>query len=148
MAAKQVIEILEHGAFFHTQLSHEYKRLGSAATTEELRAALTFLSQHEEHVASAIREYIADAAPLVRDSWVRWEPPLDVDHLLEELKQRKVLHLEDLAEVAARMDDSVEQIFRHVGERSLSNEVREAFEALTSLEEEERRRVLHGLSEF
>jgi hypothetical protein len=147
MAAKQVIEILKRGEEFHKQLAAQYERLSAAAAAEDIKEGLAYLSHHEAHMGAALHDYNTDAPAAVRESWVKPAPILEAEKLLSELKNEDAVSMADLAQLASHLDDAVAQIFRQLAERSVSAEVREALEALTLLEDSERKKVLRGLTE-
>lgn len=146
MAATQIIDILKRGEEFHKQLAIHYAKMRDAATKEDIRECLDFLSAHEARIGHTLHDYNHDVPSVVRDSWVKPAPVLEAEKLLHELDARGEITLADLGRIAGHLDEAVAQIFRHLAERSMSAEVREALEALTHLEDEERKRLLFGLT--
>lgn len=145
MSTLRARDVLDQAHHFHAHLAGYFAGLGEVAASERVRLLYAWLSQHEEKLAHCLHRYLGDASPHVLDAWLQNVPDerllmnCAVGELLPDAEAEKVI------EAAQQYEDCLMQLYRAMSQATPREDVREMFESLILMEEEERHRASRNL---
>lgn len=147
MRIERCKDILDHARAFHRLIAQCYHRLGNNHATQEghLGMVLDYLETHEKHLEENLLGYEDQAAPKVLDHWFRLSP---CEAKLDELKgilEKDRVSERDVIALAMEVDDCMIDMYKHVARNAEDEDVRTLFQALMTLEENERRRMARDM---
>ena len=147
MASQTVRQLLERIQDFHRQLGAFYEATAEQAARAKAKALLEYMGQHERALQACLADYERDASAKILDTWIQFLPDLEQCQDFDEVEISKDLSVEDVVRMSLRFDDCLIRFYREMAEIAVSQDVKEAFESLARLEEQEERNLTRATLE-
>lgn len=145
MAAVQMIDLLKRGEQFHKDLADYYENLESHMRREEVRRVLEYMSWHERCLEHCFHDYEKSAPQGVAHAWFKGVPDINLARLLDEARIAPDASVDDVLQLALRVDDALIEIYKFLRERTMSEELKEVLDQLMTMEREEEKRMAWSL---
>jgi rubrerythrin len=138
MSFKTVRDVLELSQDIHRNASVLYEQLREQTQRERVDMLLKFLSRHEEVLSSTLLKVTADASEKILDEWHQTELT-SVVTILDGCKEcHPDISVQELVNLALRVDDSLISLYKHMASEASTDEARQLFNNLVVLEENEK----------
>ena len=146
MPSETIRSLLEHIKGYHHKLSSLYSQTAESTEQQKVKMLLHYLKRHEIRFEEVISDCEEEIAANVLDTWFCFTPDK-----LPELKGTEInahMSLDAIIEAALRFDDILITFCRHVAEKSVTPEVRDLFNSLVQMEEQEERRAIKAADDL
>ncbi|MFZ5654395.1 MAG: hypothetical protein ACOY42_08355 [Pseudomonadota bacterium] len=137
MTFQTVKDIVDHARRLHEALSRQYAELEQLTTSERAQLLLDYLHRHERRLAEALRDYEADAAHGILETWLQYAPKLDSGPLLERIRTVDLNDVEAVVAAALAVDDYLLKVFQEIEEQAEVETLREVARSLQQIERNE-----------
>jgi hypothetical protein len=137
MTFQTVKDIVDHARRLHEALSRQYEELEQLTTSERAQLLLDYLHRHERRLAEALRDYEADAAHGILETWLQYAPKLDSGPLLERIRTVDLNDVEAVVAAALAVDDYLLEVFQEIEEQAEVETLREVARSLQQIERNE-----------
>jgi|MDSY01.2.fsa_nt_gb rubrerythrin len=138
MSFKTVRDVLVLSQDIHSSASNLYEQLREQTQRERVDMLLKFLSKHEEELAQILAKVTADVSDKILDEWHQTELT-SVAQILDGCKEcHPDVSVDELVNMALRVDDSLISLYKHMASESSTDEARQLFNNLVLLEENEK----------
>lgn len=138
MSFKTVRDVLQLSQDIHKNAAILYEQLREQTQRERIDMLLKFLSQHEEKLAQTLAKVQSDVSERILDEWHQTELT-SISSVLDGCKQcHPDISLQELVELALKVDDSLISLYRHMASEASTDEGRQLFNNLVVLEENEK----------
>lgn len=137
-------DVLDHARIFHNELRRLYEQLSTETEKERVRMLLDYLSRHEEHLEESLAAYEEGASKRVLDTWFKYVPAEDKLEKFRDVKLEPDMSVDDVVDVALRMDDCLVDLYKEMAEVAVSQEVKEVFTNLLEMEEQEKHKLVRN----
>ncbi len=130
-------DIIDLARRFHGEVSAFYEHLGNQASKGRVKLLLQYMSRHEKHLERCLEEYEQDASERILATWFQYAPATTPIEHLQTVQLEPEMSIDDVVEVALRLDECLVDLYREVAEQADSREVTELFCNLLDLEQQE-----------
>ena len=138
MSFKTVRDVLVLSQDIHSSASNLYEQLREQTQRERVDMLRKFLSKHEEELAQILAKVTADVSDKILDEWHQTELT-SVAQILDGCKEcHPDVSVDELVNMALRVDDSLISLYKHMASESSTDEARQLFNNLVLLEENEK----------
>ncbi|MBU1909561.1 MAG: hypothetical protein KJ726_05915 [Verrucomicrobia bacterium] len=144
MTTQRTRDILERAREFHAQLSRFYERMGESVDHEKIRMLLTYMSRHETNLAECLTRYKREAAERVLDTWFKYVSEKATCKSFEGVVIRPDATVEEVVQIALRLDRCLVDLYTEMAERAVSQEVRDLFMSLLKTEQKEENQMVRN----
>jgi rubrerythrin len=145
MSFKTVREVLQLSQDIHTNAAILYEQLREQTQRERIDMLLKLLSNHEEELAQTLAKVERDVSERILDEWHQTELT-SVAGALEEGEQcHPDISMQELVEMALKVDDSLISLYRHMASDASTDEARQLFSNLVVLEENEKMKTARAV---
>jgi len=141
MYYKTVKDVVEHSRKLHQQLSKLYKEINQEQTQERVKMLLNYLQRHEEHLQQSLDQFEKDKSQKVLESWFQYTPDQDLSEVLSTIEINDHMDTEEIILIALKLDDYFIQLYEDMVESTSSPTVREVFQNLLDMEQQEKIRT-------
>jgi len=145
MSYIKLIDLLKKGEKFHRDLAAYYEDLEHEASNPQVKCMLEHMRLHEEILANSIHAYEMEAPSGTIDMWFQYEPETNLAKMIAEADVSPDMGPDEVIEMAVKFDNAMVMLYRQLREMSPPTQVREAFDKLLEMEEEQRKRLVRGL---
>ncbi len=147
MRFEQVRDLLDHARLFHRHLSELYDDLASHKETERVKLLLEHLGRHEKHLEESLAEYEDGAPRKVLDSWFQFTHDESTLKIPESIEIKPHMTIADVVRMGLALDDRLIEVYEDSAVSAEIPEVREVFENLLKMEEEEKHTLVRAALE-
>ncbi len=148
MAYEQVKEIIGRAQRFHRDLSAFYEQAEGVVKREKVRIVLDYLRWHEHAMEERLREFVSGAGDHVMGAWFQYTPAHQMQEVLQRVKIDPDMTVDEVIELALKMDEGLLEFYRTARDIALIPEVREVFDGLYKEAMNERAKVVLALMPF
>lgn len=141
MRYAQVREMLDQVRDFHGQLAEYYHQLSESTDRQRVKLLLDHLSGHEQQLQDSLRSYEEDASEQVMNTWVDCKYCNEVLATCEQMPIGSETSVESVAQATMDIDRCLVRFYREVAEKVESEKVRDVFQNLVEMEENELRKL-------
>ncbi|MHC4874448.1 MAG: hypothetical protein ACYTFY_21550 [Planctomycetota bacterium] len=141
MAYKQMHDLLECAQKFHHRLSGFYEKLESKVDEARVKMLLGYMKRHELYLEECIAIYEVDADLAVTDTWLKYEPSVELEKFLENLNMSNDMSIDEVVEIALDLDSYFIEFYKMIVEAAPSEEIRNVFNSLLHMEEREKKNM-------
>ncbi len=138
MSFGQAKQILQYAQNFHKFTSEYFKKLSDSTEQPRMKLLLDYMSRHEKHLERVLKEYESNTKSKALDTWLQFSSECSVFKPVEEISYTDDLTPEKVFEIAAQIDQCMINSYTTVINRTTNPEIRELFENLLKLEEQEK----------
>ena len=100
-----------------------------------------YMSRHEKHLEQALADYEEEASDSVRKTWFQFAPSEEMIETFRRFQASPDLSVDQVVRFAMEIDDCVINYYKAMAEGADTDEVKEVFNNLVSLEEHHKVRV-------
>ena len=133
--------IIDAGRAFHQRASAFYQQLHDKAVGARVKMLLDYLVRHEAHLERALADFNEASRLKALDAWYQYAQkqcllqPFDVSQYPEDMTPEMVM------EIGLNIDSCLIASYKGMAEGATSAEVREVFENLLLMEEQEKHKL-------
>ena len=138
MNFEQARDVIEHAGAFHALACEYYDSLSTDNAPQRVRMLLTYLSRRHAAMSAHVAVYEREANREILDTWFQYTSDSDLADVVEPGRPERISSVEDVIEIAMRIEDRLIAVYREILDTALSDHVREYFETLLQLEEQEK----------
>ncbi len=147
MRFEQVRDLLDHARLFHKHLSEFYADLASHEEAERVKLLLEHLGRHEKHLEESLAEYEDEASRQVLDSWFQFTHDESTLKIPESMEIKPHMTIADVIRIGLALDNRLIEVYEESAQSAEVPEVREVFENLLEMEEEEKHTLMRAALE-
>lgn len=144
MTAQRTRDILERAREFHAQLGRFYERMGGQVGREKVKMLLTYMSRHETNLADCLGRYKREAAQRILDTWFKYPSDKGSCQCLENLAIPPDAGVEDVVQLALKLDRCLVELYSEMAAQAVSQEVRDLFANLLKTEQKEETKMVRN----
>lgn len=144
MRFQTVADVLDVVKSFHKALAAQFSELEQLTTSERARLMLDYLNRHEQHLSEATGQYDKDAGSGLLNTWLQFAPESHPDDLVAKVRAVDLNDVDSIVAVALAVDDYLIQLYRDLLSDADTDELKEVFESLIRLEDNERHTLARG----
>jgi rubrerythrin len=147
----QAKEILEYAREFHRQVGSFYQQLADKAQSERVKLLLDYMIRHEKHLERALEDYEQSITTKALNSWYQYTKDQRTFTPLDSLAYSEQMSVEDVIKIGTTIDNCLITSYKGVADTTTSDEVREIFQNLLDMEEQEKHvkaRVALGINDL
>lgn len=134
----QAKEILDYAREFHCQVSDFYQQLADKAQSSRVKLLLDYLIRHEKHIAKALEEYEQSISSEALNTWYQYSQEQRTFAPLESIKFSPTMTVDEVLTMGQTIDNCLISSYKGVVDTATSSKVREIFENLLLMEEQEK----------
>ncbi len=142
MAYKKTRDVLDKMRLFHKQLSEFYAQMSERANRQKVKLLLDYMSRHETRLEGCLARYEDSAAKRVLDTWFQFVPPIAKREFFQDMELAPDMSVEDVIRTTIQFDNCLAEFCMQMSETAMSEEVRELFSCLLSMEKREERQAV------
>lgn len=144
MSYSTVKDVLDYSHKIHKHASNLYQQLRDQTQRERVDMMLQLLADHEEQLARSMQNLHEHTSQRVLAEWHQFEPG-SISQALEGCKEYHAdISVDELVQVALRIDDYLIALYRQMASEATSLEARQLFDSLIQLEETEKMRTVRA----
>ncbi|MCV2883541.1 hypothetical protein OE749_02365 [Aestuariibacter sp. AA17] len=136
-----VRELLHHNQRFHDRASLYYRELASKVSDERVRMLLDTLSTHEVILSNELKRYVEQAPDAILNTYYQFDHEYDVNELFAIASAPHECNVNDIEQLATRLDDYLQTLYSKMAQGVDSENVREVFENLSNHMQEEKKKL-------
>ncbi|MGC9518454.1 MAG: ferritin family protein [Desulfuromonadaceae bacterium] len=134
----QAKQILDYARQFHRFASDYFKKLSDSAQQPRMKMLLDYMARHEEHLEEVLKEYETNTKNKAMEAWFQFSNECSIFKPVQNISYTDELTPEKVFEIAAQIDQCMIDSYNTVINRTSNPEVRELFENLLEMEEQEK----------
>jgi rubrerythrin len=134
----QAKQILDYARQFHRFASDYFKKLSDSAQQPRMKMLLDYMARHEEHLEEVLKEYETNTKNKAMNAWFQFSNECSIFKPVQDISYTDELTPEDVFKIAAQIDQCMIDSYNTVINRTSNPEVRELFENLLEMEEQEK----------
>ena len=133
--------IIEAGQAFHQRASTFYQQLADKAEGARVKMLLDYLVRHEAHLERALADFNEETRLRALDAWYQYAQeqcllqPFDVSQYPESMT------VKDVMDIGLNIDSCLIASYKGMAEAATSADVREIFESLLLMEEQQKHKL-------
>lgn len=137
----QVRDVLNVATKFHRTLQDFYNQLAEQADRDRVQILLDLMRRHEEDFEKARESYDREGSKRLLDTWMQYAPNGRSLEVPQPEALRDDMTVDDVVEVALRLDEKLVQFYADAARMAKVPEVRHLFEELVRRREGEQARL-------
>lgn len=134
----QAKEILDYARNFHGQVSDFYQQLADKAQSARVKLLLDYLIRHEKHLAKALEDFEQSVSSQALNTWYQYSQEQRTFAPLDAIKFSPTMTVDDVLKLGQTIDSCLIESYKGVAETASTPEVREIFENLLQMEEQQK----------
>ena len=137
----QAKEIIDSARAFHQRASIFYQQLHDKTEGARVKMLLDYLVRHEAHLERALANYTEEVRTKALDAWYQYAQeqcllqPFDVNQYPENMT------VKDVMDIGLNIDSCLIASYKGMAEAATSADVREIFESLLLMEEQQKHKL-------
>lgn len=148
MPFDQTKDVLRHARKFHRRLSEFYEDLKDSVARERTRALLDHLSRHEDYLADTLAKFQKTAPENVLDAFINYKPDTANISVIADFEIKEDMKVDDVITAAMHFDACLIKFYADMARKTNSAKVREMFENLLAMEQNEQLELSKQTLEF
>lgn len=145
MRFEQTKDILEHAKSFHKYIAEYYHQLKEKSNKERLKMFLDYFEEHQKYLEETITAYSESLSEKLLKTWFQTSPCEEVFKKLQALLKAGEDSIDELIQLALEVDDCMINMYKTLAEGAEIKNVREIFNNLIQLVENEKRKTVRTL---
>ena len=147
MRFEQGCDLLDHAKLFHRQVSEFYVDLAGHEEGKRVKLLLKHLGRQEKHLEESLAEYEDGASRQLLDSWFQFTHDESTLKMPEINEIKTDMTVADVIRIGLALDDRLIEFYKESADSAEIPEVREVFENLLEMEEEEKHTLVRAALE-
>ncbi|MCD6527167.1 MAG: hypothetical protein J7K75_09280 [Desulfuromonas sp.] len=147
----QAKEILDYARNFHRQAGEFYQQLADKAQGARVKLLLDYIIRHEKHLEKALAEFEEGASSKALSTWYQYSKEQRTFAPLDAILISPAMTTEDIMKIGTTIDNCLIASYKGVADTATTPEVREIFENLLQMEEQEKHvkaRIALGINDM
>ncbi|WP_321529697.1 hypothetical protein [uncultured Desulfuromonas sp.] len=147
----QAKEILEYAREFHRKAGAYYQKLSCQTQSARVKLLLDYLVRHEKHLENALSDYEQSIATKALNSWYQFSKDQRTFQPIESLSFTDEMSVDEIIKIGTTIDNCLIASYKGMADTATSAEVREIFENLLAMEEQEKHvkaRIALGINDM
>ncbi|MEE8057762.1 MAG: hypothetical protein V3T17_08010 [Pseudomonadales bacterium] len=131
-------DVLNNARELHHRAGELYRQMRDDSKDDRARMLLNFMSEHEQRMETSLARYEQHAPQSVLQTWMQYtleEPP---ELFIQRLGITAEMTIDDITALGQKVDNYLVDLFEEVTETAATNELKEVFQNLVAMEEEEK----------
>jgi len=141
MRYAQVRDMLDRVSDFHGQLAEYYHQLSESTDRQRVKLLLDHMSGHEKQLQESLHDYEEDASKQVMNTWVDCKYCNEVLATCEQIPIAPETSVDSVVQATLDIDRCLVRFYREVATKVESEKVRDVFQNLVEMEENELRKL-------
>jgi len=141
----QVRDVFDLAREFHQNLSEFYAGLAGRTDRTRVKLLLDWLSRHEANLQTGLQRFEEDRTNDVLDAWMEYAPEESPFEGLDAVTIEGQLTVDEVAEMALRLDDALVTFYQDVAEHAEVPEVKRLFETLLTMARHDENDLKHRI---
>ncbi len=133
--------IIDAGRAFHQRASAFYQQLYDKAEGARVKMLLDYLVRHEAHLERALADFNEESRLKALDAWYQYAQEQCILETFDVSQYPKDMTAEMVMEIGLNIDSCLVASYKGMAEGATSAEVREVFENLLLMEEQEKHKL-------
>ncbi|MBW2186927.1 MAG: hypothetical protein JRG71_11200, partial [Deltaproteobacteria bacterium] len=134
----QAKEIIDYARDFHCQVSDFYQQLSDKTQSSRVKLLLDYLIRHEIHLAKALEDFEQSVSSQALNTWYQYAQDQRTFEPLDAIKYSPTMSVDDVLKLGQTIDNCLIASYKGVADTASTPEVREIFENLLQMEEQEK----------
>lgn len=139
---EQVKDVIHYGKTTHAGLQTLYAAINACKQQTRVSMLLDFLSQHERQCEKALVAFEQGGNAHILDTWMQYAPSVDIAHLINSIKVRSEMSVDDVIEMVVTFNNALMQLYQEAAMETDIPRAKEVFENLRYMEGNESMRVM------
>lgn len=139
---EQVKDVLDYGKAIHTELRKFYESHNEQNRQARVKMLLDYLSRHESHLEETLERFEAENQRNVLETWMQYAPSIDIQQIIKGKCLSQDMSVDDVVQLALEFDEAVVELYREAADESDVPHVKEVFQSLVELENQEKVHLL------
>lgn len=144
MSYSTVKDIMDYSRSLHEHARNLYEQLRDQTQKERVDMMLTLLAEHEDTLATSLKDIQDTLSEKVLKEWHQFEPGSISDALAGCGECHPDMDVDELAAIALKIDDYMIGLYKQMLSESTSSDARRLFGNLVKLEESEKMRTVRA----
>lgn len=136
----QAKDIIQHARDFNHRVSEFYQKLSEHAEKPRVKLLLEYLARHESHLERALNDYSDSMTQEAMNTWYQIAQDQCTFQPLDEMEYPSDMSVSDVFRIGAKLDECLVESYKAVANTATSKEVRDIFQNLLDMEEQEKHR--------
>ena len=141
---EQVKDVLDYGKMIHTELRKFYESLNKQNGQARAKMLLDYLSRHESHLEETLERFEAENQHNVLDTWMQYAPSIDIQQIINGKCLSPDMSVDEVVKLALEFDEAVVELYREATNECDVPHVKEVFQSLVELENQEKVHLLRA----
>jgi rubrerythrin len=137
----QAKEIINSARTFHQRASTFYQQLNDKTEGARVKMLLDYLVRHEAHLDRALSDYTQEIKTKALDSWYQYAQEHCLLEPFDVSKYPVNITAEQVIEIGLNIDCCLIASYKGMAEAATSAEVREIFESLVMMEQQQKHKL-------
>jgi len=137
----QAKEIINAARAFHQRASTFYQQLGNQAESAKVKMLLDYLVRHEAHLERALSDYSQEVRSKALNSWYQYAQEKCLLQPFDVSQYPKDMTVDDVMNIGLNIDSCLIASYKGMAEAATSSEVREIFENLLLMEQQQKHKL-------
>lgn len=143
---KPVKDFLDYSRELHREIQACYDSLNAHTEQERIKLLLDYLSRHERNMEENLHRFEDTTRKEILAVWLEHVPRLNIQEIIGRCKIRDGMPLEEIVEVALKLDAAMLGLYREVVNHTKDARVKAVFENIVSMEENTANQTLRDAS--
>jgi len=139
---EQVKDVIEYSQEIHGRLAGFYNQLSENHQLNHVKMLLDYLKRHERNLADCLSQYEHDAAQQIMDTWLQYAPTRHLEDRIKYFPIHSGMTLQEVIDIALDLDNALVELYRDVRDNVDTPELKEVFQNLIDLENNEKKRMV------
>lgn len=147
----QAKEILDYARDFHCHVSDFYQQLADKAQSARVKLLLDYLVRHEKHLAKTLEDYEKSSSSQALNTWYQYSQDKCIFTPLDTIQYTPDMTVDEVLKIGQTIDNCLIASYKGIAETTRNTEVREIFENLLQMEEQEKHkkaRIALGINDM
>ena len=133
--------IIDAGRAFHQRASAFYQQLADKAEGARVKMLLDYLVRHEAHLERALADFNEETRTKALDAWYQYAQEQCILETFDVSQYPEDMTAEMVLKIGLNIDSCLVASYKGMAEGATSAEVREVFENLLLMEEQEKHKL-------
>lgn len=147
----QAKEILDYAREFHRQVGEFYQQLADKAQGDRVKLLLDYMIRHEKHLERSLEVFEKSMSSKALSIWYQYSKEQRTFAPLDAMEYSPSMTADDVMKIGTTIDNCLIASYKGVAETATTPEVREIFDNLLQMEEQEKHvkaRIALGINDM
>jgi hypothetical protein len=142
---KRAIDFIGFVRNLHHEVKEYCDKLYDILESEKVKMIVGYLSEHEQKMAETLTEYERGLSKGIEETWFQFIDMPEKPQCLKSVSLDKNMSAGDVLLLISKIDNCLISLYKKLEELAVSEEVKNVFGNLASLEQNEMRKIIHNI---